>query len=298
MTDSPAKLSLKSRFYVLKSALVGFAASFALSMGFKALLPPSEPSYSYSAIAASFLLNLGGLAWALACLPSETSVSRRTIFTHFKAWFHCAVPIACAFVALWLAPIHHESLRVFLALAVLSIVQAGATLAVHALLSIFFGANNRIPKILCTLLICVLATALFWSREPIERLAKTSGEGAQQSSQLADGVMKFSPPMTVASAWYQESDGARTPQSTSSHRFDLVHGPLTYVVWIGSYQAVGCPDILPSGGTGDFYIHREFSPGIALILLLWALPILIVADLLLWRTRLNPVSPQTDTNPA
>lgn len=296
MTESPAnpvkQALLKSRFYVLKIALAGVALGLVVSTSLKAVLPPSEPGYSYSAIAASFVLNLAGLAWTLACLPAENEVSKRKMFTHFKAWFHSAIPIACSFAALWLAPIHHESARVFLALAILSIVQAGAILAIHAILSVFFGAGTRAPKALCTLLLCVLATALFWSREPIERMAKTSGEGAQQSAQLADGVMKFSPPMTVASAWYQESDGARTSQSASSHRFDLVHGPLTYAVWIGSYQAVACPDILPSGGSGDFYTRREFTPGIALILLLWALPILAVADVLLWRTHRSAASRQ------
>jgi len=270
----PAKLDLSA-----------FAVGFVLAWVLKSLLPPSEPGYPYVAIAASFALNLTCLAAALALVPVENVVGKRVVFVHLKVWIRTSVTIACAFAGLWLAPVHRESVRVFFALASLTIAQAAALFAVHAALVVFFGAPNRAPKTVCALFLCVLSTALFWSGEPIERLSKLSENGSQRSAQLADGVMKFSPPMTVASAWYQESDGARNAQSSSARRFDLVHGPLTYAVWIGSYQAIACPDILPSGGTGDFYTRREFAPGIALILLLWALPILALSDVLMWRAR-------------
>ncbi len=283
-------LSNSSRAKAVVPALIALAIGYTLPFLLKSILPPSEPSYPYIAIAASFALNLASLALALAFLPDESDPTQRPIFRNSRAWLRTIVCIAFAFGGLWAAPFQKESPRIFLALALLTSVQAGALFAVHAGLTVFLGTNNRAPKTICALLLSVLVSALFWSREPIERLTKIGGKGSQQSAQFVDIVMKFSPPMSVASAWYLECDGARATGIASPRRFDLVHGPLTYAVWIGSYQSVASPDILPSGGTGDFYSHDEFKPGIVLIFLLWALPILAFCDLLLWRKRVATAS--------
>jgi len=258
-----------------------FACSFAIPLLLKSLLPPSEAGFPYIAIAASFILNLAGLALALAWLPDDKSFSTGKHMPHFRAWVQNVLVITIACAGLWAVPVHGESARVFATLALLTASQAGLLFALHAALSVVCGINNRAPKMLCALALCVVSTALFWSREPIERLPRTGSNGSLYSGYLADGVMKLGPPMTVAAAWYQESDGARAPRSTSSRRFDLVHSPLTYAVWIGSYQAVANPDILPSGGGSDFYSNHEFTPGIALALLAWAVPLMLLCDILL-----------------
>ncbi len=264
-------------------AVFAFASGLAIALILIPLLPPSETRFPYIAIAASFILNLAILALALAWLPAEKAFAARERFPHARAWLRTCLAAACAYTGLWIAPVHGESMRVFAALALLTAAQAGAFFALHSALIVLFGTKSRAPGTLCALMLCVLSSALFGSREPIERLSKSGGDGSLHSAYLADGVMKLSPPMSIASAWYQESDGAHTPQSLSSRRFDLIHGTLTYAVWIGSYQAVACPDILPSGGSGDFYNRGEFSAGIVLVLLAWALPFMALCDILMWQ---------------
>jgi hypothetical protein len=53
-------------------------------------------------------------------------------------------------------------------------------------------------------------------------------------------------------------------------------------VWIGSYQSVASPEVLPSGGwwSGDFYSRSAFSPGLALLLLAWGVPLMVLGDVL------------------
>lgn len=279
------------------TAMLAFASGFAIALLLNPLLPPSETRYPYAAIAASFLINLASLALALTWLPAEKAFTAREHLPHLRAWLHTSFAVACAYAGLWIAPVHGESMRVFVALALLTAAQAGALFALHAALIVLFGEKSRAPRTLCALLLCVLSSALFWSREPIERLSKSGGDGSLHSGYLADGVMKLSPPMSTAAAWYQESDGARTPQSASSRRFDVIHGTLTYAVWIGSYQAVACPDILPSGGSGDYYDRREFSAGIVLAMFAWALPFMALCDILMQRktrsARALPIAAST-----
>ncbi len=264
---------------------LSFAAGFALPFCLKPLLPPSDPGFSYIAIAASFLINLACLGWALAWLPDGSRAGIRGRVPHFYAWAKLVLAAAFSHAGLWAATVHRESIGVFAALAILTAAQSAALLAVHALLASFFGPANRAPKTLCAILLTALAGALFWTGEPIQRLARSGGNGAAYSSYFADGVVKLSPPAAVAATWYEDSDGARAPESPSSRRFDLVHGPLTYGVWIGSYQAVASPDILPSGGGGDFYSQREFIPGVALVLLAWALPLMGLCEVLTFLDR-------------
>ena len=271
---------------------IAFALGFLLPLGMTRLLPAADPDYPYSAMTASFVLNLGCIALALAFLPAPEQIPARPIFVHVRAWLQSCVPMACAFAGLYMAPVHHETARVFVTLALLSMTQAGLLFAVHALLRVVCGTNNRAPETACALMLCVLASALFWSGEPIERLTKSENNGAARSAQLADSVMKLSPPMAVAATWYQESDAARTAQTRSARRFDIVHGPLTYAVWIGSYQAIANPDIMPSGGTGDFYNRREFTPGIVLIMALWSIIVIALCDVLMWRNRVSAIATQ------
>ena len=279
MPTPPSRL-LRAPWLII--AIVALATGFGLALGLSAILPPSEPGYPYIAIAASFMLNLAGLGLALVFLPAPDNDSKRFILAHGSAWVQASAAIFCAFAGLWAAPTQHESLRVFVALALLTSAQAAVLCAVHAGLSVVFGTRSRAPNTCCVILLGVLVSALFWSREPIERLARNGGNGSQQSAQLVDGIMKLSPPMAVGSAWYQESDSARNAQTSSARRFDLVHGPLTYAVWIGSYQTAACPDILPTLGSGDFYSRTDFKAGLVLLLLLWAMPIILLCDVLLW----------------
>ena len=284
MTSTPSPSRSPGRLLLLLALIISlaFAAGFAVPFCLKPLLPLSDPGFSYIAIAASFVINLACLGVALAWLPDESRAASRGRIPHFFAWAKLMLAAVFSYAGLWAAPVHRESIGVFAALAFLTATQTAALLAVHALLTSFFGPLNRLPKTFCAFLLTALACALFWTGEPIQRLARSGGNGALYASYFADGVVKLSPPAAVAATWYEDSDGARAPELPSSRRFDLVHSPLTYGVWIGSYQAVASPEILPSGGGGDFYSQREFVPGVALTLLVWALPLMGLCEVLMY----------------
>jgi len=260
--------------------IIAFVAGFALPFILSPLLPPSEAGFSSVAIAASVVLNLAGLAFALAWLPGKYCPALRARFPHLRTWLKTSLAGLAAHLGVWAAPVHHESFRVFVALAFLFAAQVAALSALHTAFALIFNENSRAPRLICALILSALASALFWTREPIQRLSKSGADGAQYGSYLADGVMKLSPPAAVAVTWHEASDAARASGNASSRRFDLVHGTLTYALWIGSYQAVPMPDILPSIGGGDFYARREFKSGVALTLLMWALWIMCGCDLL------------------
>jgi hypothetical protein len=264
-------------FKAILTLVIAFIAGFGLPLLLRPLMPPPEASFSYAAIAASFVLNLACLSLALVGSPREAARGR---FPHLLAWLLCSAASLFAYAGLWAAPVHRESWHVFAALAFLTSAQAAALLALHASTQLVVGRDARATRVLCVTTLTVLTCALWFTREPILRLSKSGGEGSQPASHLSDAVMNFSPPAAVAAAWYHESDSARPQTTAAARRFDLVHGPLTYAVWIGSYQTALTPEIMFSGG-GDFYSHKEFSPGLALTLLAWALPLLALCDVLL-----------------
>jgi hypothetical protein len=85
--------------------------------------------------------------------------------------------------------------------------------------------------------------------------------------------MKLSPPAALSAAWHQES--ATQHGSREDARFDLIRSPLTYDIWVGSYQAVPYPKIIPESQPPE-----PFQPGLLLALLIWSLPLLVFAEAL------------------
>lgn len=259
-----------SRAYFAFAALafaLGFGLNFSLRLFF------AGPEHSRSALAASFIVNLGVLAASLATLPERQS-GAASRWRFLRAWLRVACLAAAGFGGVWAASAQQESARIFAALVLLSSAQSAALFAAYALLDVLCESRGRAPRLLCALGLALFSTALFWTREPILWLSKSGGALSGLSPRVSDGVMKLSPPVAVAAAWFTESDAARGGAGGATPRFDLVRGPLTYTAWIGSYQLVAVPGILPSGLSTDFYAREDFSPGIALILLLWALPLL------------------------
>jgi hypothetical protein len=151
--------------------------------------------------------------------------------------------------------------------------QAAIVAAAFGLLSTLFFPAAR-PARQCVLLgVGLMATALFWSRGLIEIAAPAP------AAAMADAVVKLSPPVTVADTWYQECDASRKPTRGNDSRFDLIHGPLTYNVWLGSFQMVAFPDLFPPSYSNE-NDAQGFNPGLLLAMLAWALPVLVLCEVL------------------
>src|SRR5262249_11762089 len=146
---------------------------------------------------------------------------------------------------------HHESPRTFIAMWALFAGQSAIVAAAYALLTTLFFPAVRPARQVVLLSLGLMATALFWSRGLIENVAQTSCDNpAALAGSMADTVVKLSPPVTIAETWHQECDASRRPLRGNETRFDIVHGPLTYNVWLGSFQMVAYPDLYPLSNAG------------------------------------------------
>ncbi|MFH0939049.1 MAG: hypothetical protein V1899_07195 [Planctomycetota bacterium] len=274
---------------VLFEALLAFGLSFGLTAALSWLLPPSTPLRPVNALVASFAVNLLLLGVLLARLPGRAQDC--VAWTVLNAWLISLILSGAAFVGIAWAPGHHESLRTFFALWALFAAQAATIAATHSLLLLLsFGRSPVVIRQVIVLIVSVLVTALFWSKAIITMSPKSDWRESQtidaSPPDLADAVLKFSPPMAVASAWHQESDAARAGVSDDPKlaaqaegcRFGLIHGPLTYSVWMGSYQAMQYPRILPTNARSR--TEPFGSLGLALTMLLWSLPLLFMSELL------------------
>jgi hypothetical protein len=271
--------------------LAAFIAGLGLTLLFAPLLPAAGPLKPTNAILASFAVELLSLAALLACLrsagfqpardPNEQAGCLR--YANLRAWLKSSAFSGLAFAGIAAAPCHHESLWIFFALWLLFVGQGALLAAAHSLLTLIFFPAPSLARPATLLLVCVLVTAPFWSKGPLLRTSQD--ENAPSHLPQIDwtgAVMKLSPIMAVSSAWYTESDAARAGASTDparaaqaeGNRWDLVHGQLTYRVWLGSYLSSRYSFILPGSQDG------VFSLGLALGLFLWGLPLLVFAD---WR---------------
>jgi hypothetical protein len=245
-----------------------FATGFIIEYAFAHLVNRSALSLIVSTIAV-YLCMIGVL---LALLPAESKTQGPWIIS--GAWLQSLLLCGAAFAGVAMAPVHHESWRTFFAMWALFAAHAAVITGIFGLLATLFFPSVR-PARQCVLLcVGVMATALFWSRGLIEMTAQSPSEAdAPHAAQMADAVVKLSPPVTVAEAWHQECDAARK-QTQSGSRFDIIHGPLTYNVWLGSFQMVAYPDLYPArGGEG-------FNPGLLLAMLAWALPVVALCEVL------------------
>ena len=249
------------------------------------LLPPASPLKPTNAILASYAVELLSLGALLAWLPGKAV--DLTAYANLRAWLKSVAFSGAALAGIAAAPCHHESFKTFFALWALFAGQAATIAAAHTLLSIFISPAPALSRQLTIVAVSALVTAPFWSKELI--LSSSHGEEAPgQTRRLPPldwtaAVMKLSPPMAVASAWYTESDAARAGNSSDpalaaqagGNRLDLVHGPLTYRVWVGSYLFSSYPPILPGRQ------EHILAPGLAASLLLWGLPLLLMGEVAL-----------------
>jgi len=259
------------------------AASFGwlLPYALRTFLPAGNP-FPFTAIAASLLIDLAGMAVLLTLLSRATNDEPWSLLS---AWIGSVALVAAAMAGLALAHTHSESAHTFVVLWLLFAAQAALATGICGLLRVLTGAP-RFSVQATALVVGVLVTALFWSREPITQLARDAQRRESVASdRLAVGVLKLCPPFAMASAWNQECDAAT--EARRGNRFDLIRAPLTYDVWIGSYQAMPYPEIMPSRQADDpsEFGTREFKPGLILALLLWGLPLLVFADLLRFFAR-------------
>ena len=242
------------------SLAVGALLSFVLSY----ILP--SPARA-STIVASFGINLLGLSVILALLPEHLQSGGS--WACFCAWMNASIVAGFGFVGLAIAnasnifgaPAASNFGPTFLKLWILFAAQAAMVTATHALISSLFYPAKRFSKVVTLLGLGCIVTALFWTKIPIQLAPR------QRGSTWANAVMKLSPVLNVASAWYY-----------SPERLDLIHGPLTYGVWIGDFgsYSIAYPRILPSFDAED---NETWSLGIVGAMLLWGLPIIVLCDI-------------------
>lgn len=248
-----------------------FACGLALACALGFLLPAAAATpLPCTAIAASFVVDLAGLGLLLMRL--RAAASGGSAWPNLVAWLETLFACAAAFAGVAVAGTHGESARTFLVLWALFAAQTAVLAALHGVCLLMAGRASHWPAQLCLLCAGCAATALFWSREPIQRLGQTH---ARPAAALTAGVMAFSPPMAVATAWYRESDAARLAEQKPGSRFDLIRGPASYELWVGSYRAVPYPAVLPQRAAGS-----GLEWGLLAGLLAGALPVLLAADAL------------------
>jgi len=229
---------------------------------FGALETPAQP---YHQILASIGLNILLLGIWLALLPAEPLPWAR-----LRAWLQGAGLAAAAFAGLYLCG--KEPAHTFVALWLLTVAQGALLCGIGAVAALIFGCRAPARQILMVLLM-LATTAVFWTKTPIQT-APVLPDGTKIGERYTDAVLKLSPPMAVSSAWFQESAAARTETRREGSRFEIVHGPRTYNIWVGS-AAGPYPSIYPR-------TRETFQPGLVLSLLLWGLPLILVCDLLLF----------------
>lgn len=238
---------------------------FVCSIAARELIPMRPSSPPLAAIAVTTFLLLLHQAATLSFLGAGTTAS----IAWLKSVLLCAVALAGVLVLGLASP------RMLLIVWALCACYAGLLCAAWALLSLL--TQRRTVALQCVLLLAVLAnSALFWSRGPITAYSRSESLGAM----LPDAVMKLSPPLALSGAFHQE---AETQSSREGARFDIIRAPLTYDVWIGSYQAVPYPEVLPQKAT----LAQRFQPGMILSLGLWFLPVLLLCGWL-QNKKINP----------
>ena len=252
--------------------LLSFAFGIALPYGLRLVLP-AGPAAPYTAIAASFIIDLAGLAVLLCWLP--LAAASRQPWAGAAAWLGGVLVCGAAWLGLASAGTHQESARTFFVLWGLFAGQGALVAAAYGVLALLCGRARPLAAQLTLVGLSLAATALFWSREPIQLLSRGAADQEASAAALLTGaVMKLNPPMAVASVWHQQSDAARMPGPASGSRFDLIRAPMTYEVWIGSYQAVPYPHVLPAAQEDGFRF------GLIATMLLWGLPLLCLTEVL------------------
>ena len=248
--------------------LGAFVFGVLVTLGLSLLLPASAPLQPYSALAASFAINLTGLGILLAWLPVDNDHVRP--FRFVLAWMACTLLGAAAYAGIALVS-RTESAHTFLVLWMLLAAQAAAFSGIYGLFARLFHPFRYAAKQILFLILAALATGLFWIKTPIQNVSSDPAAARNLSAIMAEGTLNLSPSAAVGSVWYRESDAARE----ESRRFDLIRAPLTYDFFIGSSGlTIAYPDILP--GKSE---KKGATAGLILTLLLWGVPLAMLSDI-------------------
>lgn len=238
-----------------------------LALGLKELIPsrPSSPRLAGIAATTFIILAIQGLA----LLNFGKAASSARAYSCFSAWLKTVLLAGGALSGVFLTGILSDSPRIALITWAYCAGFTGLMGAFYGLLSLTTGRRGLALQVV--LVVAVLAnSALFWSRGPITAFSSLEGHWTQQ---LPDATMKLSPPLALAGAWHQEGGNESTREGS---RFDIIRAPLAYDVWIGSYQTVPYPEVMPRSSTAG----TPFHPGLLLALLIWSLPLLIFTEVL------------------
>ncbi|HYG73568.1 MAG TPA: hypothetical protein VEK08_00945 [Planctomycetota bacterium] len=264
---------------VLLPLAFGFLLGLSLPPALRGIYPDKVTPVPYALVACTYVFLFAAITTILFWLGSR----HLTQWKHFCVWLASVLFIAAGLLGMRLSG---GAGLPFLILFLLLGAQAGVLCAGHALLDLIFDRFPGAAMQSTVLLTGIAVTALLWSREPIHLLSQNP---AWQESRAADrltyGVMKLSPPVALATAWH-EAGATPDGRQREGSRFDLIRAPLSYEVWIGSYQAVPYPEILPVSETRAGGVHL-FRPNLILALLAWALPLLLFGDVLTNRSVLK-----------
>jgi hypothetical protein len=273
---SAARIHLLRRALLLLLPLALLSGIF-IGWSCKAWIGLGASGQPYHLIAGSIVLNLLLLSAWVMWLPRE---HERWQFVF--SWVAWTLAAGCGHAGLWLSG--GESARTFAVLWLLTIGQGALLGAICGAGAVLLSGRMQAARQISMLILAAAMTAIFWSKTPIQSAQKDENDrGLPMGDLLYDAVLKLSPPLAVCATWYQESDASRGPVRSDNSRFDLIRGPLSYSVWMGSYQIIPYPDILPvkaarAAGSSEPQTARL---GLALTTLLWGLPLMMLADLLL-----------------
>jgi len=262
--------------------LIGAAIGAGLSAAafgwmLKAHFGLSSATQPFHQILGSIGLNITLLAAWLVLLPLDASP-----WSGLRAWLQGTLIAAGAFTGLYFSG--SESARTFLALWLLAAAQGGMLCATAGVAALAFG-SPALARQSSAVVLALAVTTLFWSRTPIQTAPRPENDAVPLSDIYYDAVLKLSPPLATSAVWYQESDVSRRKLRTEGSAFDIIRGPKTYEIWVGSYTILPYPAVYPKR---DAETNR-FTPGLILSLLIWGLPALLVCDLLLFlRYRRSP----------
>jgi hypothetical protein len=245
---------------------IAFALGAALSHAIHTLIPTRPNAPPLALIAASFVLVMASQALTAGFLGTDELRPWHALLAGLKSALIAGAGTAGIFVS----GAGSEPFFTALLIALLCVALAAAWCAAFSVLAALLGTPRRALQALL-LLAAIANTGLFWSREVITSAATRE---SKLGNALPNAVMYGSPPLALASVWHQESAAARREQSDQS-RFDLIRAPLTYDVWIGSYQAVPYAAITPA-----FPRDGQRTLGLLGLIFFFALPTLWISEAL------------------
>jgi hypothetical protein len=223
-------LGLKSmKWWVLGAALLGFAlpALVALLMPLPANIDPHKQGLAEWTWLSMQVLNLISCSVAVGFAPLVVKKG----FPFCAAALQLTLCIVAACVGFKLSPWGALQFSTALTLCALFIGQAWLWMGASALASWIFFFAPRVSRAVVALKLALLITALLWSRPYLLTLYKKSPAWAVPATQT---LVEFSPVTAASSAW-----------NLKESSIDLFKAPITYDLWIGSYQPVMYAKVWP-----------------------------------------------------